>query len=198
MRTSREEANVSDGPRVEHSIMKRAWPYALALAVVVTGCYLALAPLLRSLNPGPTATSAGPLHSSYTTTVPVLNKQPPVADASTNHGFTSRVKVTIKTAKKAKQSKKADKVTQTPAFVSPTTTNSSSSSSTTTSSSSTTSTTRTPSKPKTTKAASNAGTRPPASVSGTINQSDNGGFAGQDPGDSTLPPAGKTSTVVGG
>jgi len=32
-----EEANVSDGPPVEHSIMKRAWPYALALAIVVTG-----------------------------------------------------------------------------------------------------------------------------------------------------------------
>ena len=31
--------------------MKRAWPYAVALAVVVTGCYLALTPLLRSLSP---------------------------------------------------------------------------------------------------------------------------------------------------
>ena len=39
--------------------MKRAWPYALALAVVVTGCYLALAPLLRSLSPAP-ARSAEP------------------------------------------------------------------------------------------------------------------------------------------
>jgi hypothetical protein len=36
--------------------MKRAWPYALALAVVVTGCYLALAPLLRSLSPSPAGT----------------------------------------------------------------------------------------------------------------------------------------------
>ena len=55
-----EKANVSDGPPVEHSIMKRAWPYALALAVVVTGCYLALTPLLRSLSPAPT-TSSSPL-----------------------------------------------------------------------------------------------------------------------------------------
>ena len=38
--------------------MKRAWPYALALAVVVTGCYLLLAPLLRSLSPTPTTSAS--------------------------------------------------------------------------------------------------------------------------------------------
>ena len=38
--------------------MKRAWPYAVALAVVVTGCYLALTPLLRSLSPGATTSSS--------------------------------------------------------------------------------------------------------------------------------------------
>ena len=37
--------------------MKRAWPYAVALAIVVTGCYLALTPLLRSLSPGATTSS---------------------------------------------------------------------------------------------------------------------------------------------
>ena len=40
--------------------------------------------------------------------------------------------------------------------------------------------------------------RYPGSVGGTINQSDNGGFAGQSNGDNTMPPGGKTSTVVGG
>jgi hypothetical protein len=201
MRTSREEANVSDGPPVEHSIMKRAWPYAVALAVVVTGCYLALAPLLRSLNPGPTGTSASqPLLGANTTTVQQVKKQPSVKYTSDNPGFTSRVTVKAKKSKKAKTPHKAAKVNQTPVFIQSQTTanSSSSSSSTTTSPSSTTTTTHTPTKPKTTKAASNAGARPPAVVGGTINQQDNGGFAGQGNGDSTLPPAGKTSTVVDG
>jgi hypothetical protein len=65
-----EKANVSDGPTVEHSIMKRAWPYALALAVVVTGCYLALVPLLRSLSPAPSASATSQLvQGTGTTTV---------------------------------------------------------------------------------------------------------------------------------
>jgi hypothetical protein len=198
MRTSREKANVSDGPPVEHSIMKRAWPYALALALVVTGCYLAMAPLLRSLNPGPTGTSAQPLPGVHTTTVPQVNKQPPVQFESNNAGFTSRVKVTVKKAKKA-TTKKHAKVAQTPIFVSPTTTNTpSSSSSSTTTSSSNTVTTRTPAKPKTntTKPVSNTA-RPSGVVSGTIDQADNGGFAGQGNGNSTLP-GGKSSTVADG
>jgi hypothetical protein len=176
--------------------MKRAWPYALALAVVVTACYLAMAPLLRSLNPGPTGTSALPLPGATTTTVPQLSTQPPVTIKSNNAGFTSRVKVTVKKSKKAKK----PKVTQTPIFVSPTTSTPSSSSSSTSTSSSTTSTTRTSTKPKTntTKPASNANaSRPPASVSGTIDQADNGGFAGQNNGDSTLP-GGNSSTVAAG
>ena len=66
-----EETNVSDAPPAEQSNMKRAWPYALALAVVVTGCYLALAPLLRSLSPGPTKSTASQLtHVPTSVTVP--------------------------------------------------------------------------------------------------------------------------------
>jgi hypothetical protein len=54
---------------VEHSIMKRAWPYAVALAIVVTGCYLALTPLLRSISPGATRSSSSLTQIATTATV---------------------------------------------------------------------------------------------------------------------------------
>ena len=49
--------------------MKRAWPYAVALAIVVTGCYLALTPLLRSLSPGATPSSSSLTQIATTATV---------------------------------------------------------------------------------------------------------------------------------
>ena len=175
--------------------MKRAWPYALALAVVVTGCYLALAPLLRSLTPGPTGTQAVTLVSSRTTTVPATNASPAVVLKSNDPGFTSQVKVAVKKTTK-KSSKKTANVVQTPVFVSPPATTSNSSPSTT--SSSTTTTTTPSSKPKSTgKTASTNSTRLPRSVGGGIDQADNGGFAGQGNGDSAVT-GGKSSTVANG
>jgi hypothetical protein len=49
--------------------MKRAWPYAVALAIVVTGCYLALTPLLRSLSPGATTSSSSLQQQATSATV---------------------------------------------------------------------------------------------------------------------------------
>jgi hypothetical protein len=104
-----EKANVSDGPPVERSIMKRAWPYALALAVVVTGCYLALVPLLRSLSPAPTASATSQLvQGTGTTTV----KQTAKADVlfnskaqKTTSKFVSALAPKTSTKKKAKKAK---------------------------------------------------------------------------------------------
>jgi hypothetical protein len=200
MRKLREEANVSDGPRVEHSIMKRAWPYALALAVVVTGCYLALVPLLRSLNPGPTATQSQALSGSGTTTVS-SSKTIVLVGTSHSHGFTALDPTAKKTVKKAaKKSSKRNSPpvsTTTHEFVTPTqpTTSSSTVSSSSSSSTSTPPAKTTPTKttPKTT-AASN---RARAQVGGTIDQADNGGFAGKGNGESTMA-GGKSSTLAPG
>jgi hypothetical protein len=101
-----EEANVSDGPPVEHSIMKRAWPYALALAVVVTGCYLALVPLLRSLSPAAPRSATSPLaRVANVTTVPtskgILVYRGPRGASSFVGNLTTTKKTTKKTAKKS-------------------------------------------------------------------------------------------------
>ena len=85
--------------------MKRAWPYALALAVVVTGCYLALAPLLRSLSPAPT-TSANRL--SAVSNVTTVGKSKTIHFRSPSHGTNLLVSNLAK--KKAKK-----KVTKAPA-----------------------------------------------------------------------------------
>jgi hypothetical protein len=178
--------------------MKRAWPYALALAVVVTGCYLALAPLLRSLTPGPTGAQATPLLRSSGTTTVSATKLIRVPTISPDHGFTALVGK-AKTAKKAKKTKKVAQVAQKPVFVqSPPSLSSSTSTGSSPSSSSTTSTTPTTSKPKTSnKTASSKGSRLQGTVGGTVDQADNGGFAGQGNGDSAVT-GGKSSTVAGG
>jgi hypothetical protein len=195
MRNQREEANVSDGPPVEHSIMKRAWPYALALAVVVTGCYLALAPLLRSLNPGPTATASATLVGSSTTTVSE-SKVIPLSGVAPRHGFTALVQTKKKAKKTTTHGKPAHTSTAatTAHFVAPSTPTTSGTSSSSGSTSTTTTTVKTATKtPSTKKPAANS-QRP--AIGGTIDQSDNGGFAGQGNGDSTMA-GGKTSTLAG-
>jgi hypothetical protein len=105
-----EETNVSDGPPAEHSIMKRAWPYALALAVVVTGCYLALAPLLRSLSPAPTTSAASPLtHAPNVTTVPTSKEYHYDSPKVGSNKFVNNLAATKKKTKKTKK-----RVTTTP------------------------------------------------------------------------------------
>jgi hypothetical protein len=196
MRNQREEANVSDGPPVEHSIMKRAWPYALALAVVVTGCYLALVPLLRSLNPGPTATASATLVGSSTTTVS-QSKVIPFSGTASDHGFTALVKQPASKKKAKKTSVKGkpghtSTATTTHEFVTPTTPTTSTSTSSSPPSTST-NTVKTTAKTPAKKPAANTQRAP---VGGTIDQTDNGGFAGQGNGDSTMA-GGKTSTLAG-
>jgi hypothetical protein len=198
MRNLREETNVSDGPPVEHSIMKRAWPYALALAVVVTGCYLALAPLLRSLNPGPTATASAALTGSNTTTVS-QSKAIPLEVIQKGAGFTAYVgSSTKKKAKKASHKTVVPPVTTTHVFVTPPTSSTSGTSSSSSSSSSSTSTNapKTPTAKTSTSKTAAANTRKSQVVGGAINQNDNGGFAGQGNGDQTMA-GGKTSTLAG-
>jgi hypothetical protein len=191
-----EKANVSDGPPVEHSIMKRAWPYALALAVVVTGCYLALAPLLRSLSPAP-ASTANRLSQNQNNNVETVNKAKGFAVVSSKPG-----KITYVTGlkKKAKKAKKAKKSTTNPTKKS-TTTNapsqstattgfannapSSSSSSSTPAPKSTTTTPKATATTPTSKAASKKKTGS-ASVGGGIDQGGGAGFAGQTGGGSVV------------
>jgi hypothetical protein len=111
-----EETNVSDGPPVEHSIMKRAWPYALALAVVVTGCYLALAPLLRSLSPAPTTSAASPLTRGHNvTTIGKSKGINVVRSPRVTPSFVANLKTNTKktTTKKTTTKKKAKKSTVT-------------------------------------------------------------------------------------
>jgi hypothetical protein len=193
MRNQREEANVSDGPPVEHSIMKRAWPYALALAVVVTGCYLALAPLLRSLNPGPTASASATLVGSSTTTVSESKVIPISGGTASDHGFTALVQ-TKKKAKKTGTAGKPAHTATTTHFVTPPTPTTSNTPSSSSSTSTTTNTVKTTTKTPPTKTTAANNRRAP--VGGTIDQSDNGGFAGQGNGDSTMA-GGKTSTLAG-
>jgi hypothetical protein len=106
-----EEANVSDGPPVEHSIMKRAWPYALALAVVVTGCYLALVPLLRSLSPAPASSATSPL-AKANNLIPI-GKSKGIKFESSKVGHQAFVGNLTTKAKTTKTTKKAKKSTTT-------------------------------------------------------------------------------------
>jgi hypothetical protein len=88
---------------VEHSIMKRAWPYAVALAIVVTGCYLALTPLLRSLSPGATTSSSSLQHQATSATV---SQSKVINFGKSNAGKTTFASALPQTVKKTK--KKAD------------------------------------------------------------------------------------------
>jgi hypothetical protein len=145
--------------------MKRAWPYALALAVVVTGCYLLLAPLLRSLSPAPTTSASQLSHGSNSVTV---GKAPTLVFVKTKAGqqvFVSN----LKTAKKAKKTKKPP-VKTTPTTQSSTgfanndTASSSGSSSSSSSSNSTTPTQKAPTK----TTPSSTGAKNKGSVGGAI------------------------------
>jgi hypothetical protein len=154
--------------------MKRAWPYAVALAVVVTGCYLALAPLLRSLSPAPTTTAASPLTKSDVTTVgrsqPIHFDRPP----TTSSKFVGN----LATTKKKKAVKKAVKkpaaaTTPTPGGFAANPPSTSSSSSPSRSSSTPAATP----KPKSTPA--KTASKGPRSVGGAaVDQAQGGGFAG--------------------
>jgi hypothetical protein len=179
----REETNVSDGPPAEHSIMKRAWPYALALAVVVTGCYLALAPLLRSLSPAPTTSATARQLTQGSNTVTVGQQ------AVKQITFNSRVKVgstfvgNLKTTKKKKVKKPATTTTTTGGFAANPPSSSSSSSSASGSSSSSggsSGPSSTPtSTPKTTSPPAKTASKGPRSVGGgSVDQATDGGFAG--------------------
>jgi hypothetical protein len=179
----REETNVSDGPPVEHSIMKRAWPYALALAVVVTGCYLALAPLLRSLSPDPTTSATSRQLTQGSDTVTVGQQ------AVKQIKFNSPVKVgstfvgNLKTTKKKKVKKPVTTPTATTGFANNPPSSSSSSSSSrgsSNSSSSSSSSSSTPkSTPKTTTPPAKTASKGARSVGGgSVDQATDGGFAG--------------------
>jgi hypothetical protein len=156
--------------------MKRAWPYAVALAVVVTGCYLLLAPLLRSLSPAPTTSASQLSQGSNSTTV---GKAPTIIFRSPNHGATqfASALTTKKKAKKAKKTRKPTLTTPSTGFAGNTTSTSSSgsSSSGSSSSSSTPSTPKTPAK----KPSSSTGAANKPAIGGKIDQSQAGtGFAG--------------------
>jgi hypothetical protein len=87
---------------VEHSIMKRAWPYAVALAIVVTGCYLALTPLLRSLSPSATRSSSSLTHVQTSATVgqsKLVTFPSPQTDKVASK-FANELPSTVKKAKK--------------------------------------------------------------------------------------------------
>jgi hypothetical protein len=181
-----EKANVSDGPPVEYSIMKRAWPYALALAVVVTGCYLALAPLLRSLSPAP-ASTANRLSQNQNNNVQTVNKTESFAVVSSKPGKITYVtglkkkKVTTKKAKKPTSSTPKTTTTNTPSQSTPAggiannTPSSSSSSSSSQAPKSTATTPKTTAPSSTSKAASKK--TGSASVGGGIDQGGGAGFA---------------------
>ena len=153
--------------------MKRAWPYALALAVVVTGCYLALAPLLRSLSPAPTTSANRLSRTSNTTTV---GKAKTIKYVSPNHGTNGFVN------NLAAKKKKAKKVAKTPAKTTTPKVNTSAPSSNSTgvsnapSSSSSNSTPRTT--PTTPASPTKTTNRKNSAVGGQINQGQGGdGFA---------------------
>jgi hypothetical protein len=154
--------------------MKRAWPYALALAVVVTGCYLALAPLLRSLSPAPT-TSANRL--SQTKNVTTVGKSKTIHYTGADPGTTSLVSsLHIKKKAAKKVSKPPVKAPATPKVTtSPQSSTTSGVANTPPASSSNTA-------PKTTKTTSSSTTktanRKNTPVGGQVDQSQSDGFAG--------------------
>jgi hypothetical protein len=158
---------------VEHSIMKRAWPYAVALAVVVTGCYLALTPLLRSLSPGAT-TSASSISNIQTTATVGQSKIYTIVSSESGKVGSTFVN-DLRTKKKAKTTKTtADKTappTDTTGFAG--------------GSSSTQAPTKTTTKAKATKTAKKGS----GSVGGSVDQSSTGlgGLAGNGNGNGTVP-----------
>jgi len=79
--------------------MKRAWPYAVALAIVVTGCYLALTPLLRSLSPSATTSSSSLQQQATSATV---GQSKVIIFHGSNGGKTTFASALPQTVKKAK------------------------------------------------------------------------------------------------
>jgi hypothetical protein len=172
---------------VEHSIMKRAWPYALALAVVVTGCYLALAPLLRSLSPAPTASANRLGQVSNTTTV---GKAKTIKYQGKNHGQQGFVSALAKKKAKKKVTKAPAKAAATPKVSAPTPSSTSTGfagNSTSSSSSSSSTPKSTPTTPSSTTKTTN---RKNSALGGSIHQGQGGdGFAS---------PTDSNGTQVGG
>jgi hypothetical protein len=101
---------------VEHSIMKRAWPYAVALAIVVTGCYLALTPLLRSLSPGASPSSSSLTHVQTSATVgqSKIVTFPSQQTDKVPSQFASDLPNTVKKAKKKADTPPTDTTPQAP------------------------------------------------------------------------------------
>ncbi len=155
--------------------MKRAWPYALALAVVVTGCYLVLAPLLRSLSPAPTASATRLNQTSNTTTV---GRSKTFNFVGKTHGQNSYASA-LTTKKKAKKVAKKPVKTTTPQVSAPPapSSNTTGFANNPPSSSSSSSTPKsTPTTPSTTTKSAN---RKNSAVGGQIDQSQSdNGFAG--------------------
>jgi hypothetical protein len=160
---------------VEQSIVKRAWPYALALAVVVTGCYLVLAPLLRSLSPAPAASATRLNQTSNTTTVGRSKTFNFVGKAHGQNSYASA----LTTKKKAKKVAKKPVKTTTPQVSAPPapSSNTTGFANNPPSSSSSSSTPKsTPTTPSTTTKSAN---RKNSAVGGQIDQSQSdNGFAG--------------------
>jgi hypothetical protein len=159
---------------VEQSIVKRAWPYALALAVVVTGCYLVLAPLLRSLSPAPAASATRLNQTSNTTTVGRSKTFNFVGKAHGQNSYASA----LTTKKKAKKAAKKPVKTTTPQVTAPApSSNTTGFANNPPSSSSSSSTPKsTPTTPSTTTKSAN---RKNSAVGGQIDQSQSdNGFAG--------------------
>ena len=162
--------------------MKRAWPYAVALAIVVTGCYLALTPLLRSLSPGATPSSSS-LHASPTSATvsqaKVINFAVEAAGKAPSQ-FASDLPATVKKAKKKAATPPTGNTT--PSQTDTTTTGFACGSSST----------QTP--PKTAvKAKAKPVKRGSGSVNGTVDPGNGGGLAGS--GRATAPrPAARTAT----
>jgi hypothetical protein len=166
--------------------MKRAWPYALALAVVVTGCYLALAPLLRSLSPAPTTSANRLSQTSNTTTV---GKSKTIKFPASNHG-TNRFVTGLHKKKAKKVTKAPAKATATPQVSAPTPSSSSTSTGFANNSSSSSSSSTAKSTPTTAPSTTKTTNRKNSALGGSIHQGQGGdGFAG---------PTDSNGTHVGG
>jgi hypothetical protein len=161
---------------VEHSIMKRAWPYAVALAVVVTGCYLALTPLLRSLSPGATTSS----HSiaNTRTSATIGQSTVPTIDSPQSNKVSSKFVTGLHSKKKAKKKATATTTRNTTTTRSTDTTGFARGNS---------SNTQTPTKtPTTVKTKPKPAKKGSGTVSGSVDQSTGGGLAQNGSGDATV------------
>lgn len=166
--------------------MKRAWPYALALAVVVTGCYLALAPLLRSLSPAPTTSASSLSTGSNTTTV---GKSKPIVFRGP-HGTSGFVSALAKKKAKKKVTKAPAKATATPKVSAPTPSSTSTGFANNQPSSSSDSTSTPKSAPATAPSTTKTTNRKNSALGGSIHQGQGGdGFAS---------PTDSNGTQVGG